>query len=365
MKNISTHINEIVACTGTIQSPCIALFDATGRIQFINSHLAKVLHLDKQNITDVNFFSFLLIPDLQVLRNTMATIDNGNRTALDFPLKNGSMHWMKWEVASLPSIDKFLCVGYEQRISQPQKTQQPGLSITTTAQQHAIHTYEDSRMSESYPGNSLPGKSNNMAAAIIEAQEKERTNLGQELHDNVNQVLASAKLYLEMLHLENDRDNKIIGKAKEFIVEAINEIRSVSKAMVLPQLKGASLVSAVQQLVEDIQATGRYEIDFSYKGNTMLDIPEGKKITLFRIMQEQVKNIIKHSQASSIKVQLHFDASQVALMIRDNGIGFDINKKKCGIGLSNIFERADLFKGNVEIKTEPGNGCLLSVAIPL
>lgn len=364
MKNISTHINEIIARTGTSQPPCITLFDATGRIQFINSHLAKVLHLDKQSITDVNFFSFLLIPDLQALRSTIASIESGNRTALDFPLKNGSMHWMKWEVASLPSIDKFLCVGYEQT-SQLKKVQQAGLSMTTTVQHQAVHLYNNDETAEPYQANDSPEKITSIAAAIVEAQEKERTNLGQELHDNVNQVLASAKLYLEMLHPENEKDSKILGRAKEFIVEAINEIRSVSKAMVLPQLKGTCLVNTIQQLVEDIQATERYEIDFSYKGNTKLDIPEGKKITLFRIMQEQVKNIIKHSQATAIKVQLHFDTRQVALMIQDNGVGFNINQKKCGIGLSNIFERADLYKGNVDINTAPGSGCLLSVTIPL
>jgi signal transduction histidine kinase len=204
-----------------------------------------------------------------------------------------------------------------------------------------------------------------IAEAIIEAQEEERTKLGHELHDNVNQVLTTAKLYLEMLKPVNENDSNILGKSKAFILDAINEIRNVSKTMVLPQLKGSSLEESIRGLLEEIKVTGFYIIDFSCTGHTANSISENKKVTLYRIMQEQIKNIIKHSRAKKITVQLRFSAKEVTLTVHDNGVGFDASVQRRGIGLSNIYDRAELYKGKVELKTAPGEGCSIEVTIPL
>ena len=90
----------------------------------------------------------------------------------------------------------------------------------------------------------------------------------------------------------------------------------------------------------------------------------GKKVTLFRIVQEQLKNIIKHSQASKVDIYLENKEGNTQLMIKDNGIGFDTKQTHSGIGLSNIYERTRFYNGTVDIQTSPGNGCTIVVTIP-
>ncbi|HEY4150853.1 MAG TPA: sensor histidine kinase [Chitinophagaceae bacterium] len=204
-----------------------------------------------------------------------------------------------------------------------------------------------------------------IAEAIIQAEEKERTKLGHELHDNVNQVLTTARLYLQMLKPGTEKEIAIIEKTKAFLYDAINEIRNISREMVLPNLKGNPLTENIRHLLEDIENTGIFATSFSHKGTGKLEIPEGKKLALFRILQEQLKNIIKHSQANNIVVRLCVSGNLVTLSIKDNGIGFNPSRKSSGIGLSNIYDRVSLYKGKTVLKTAQGEGCLLEVSIPL
>ena len=86
---------------------------------------------------------------------------------------------------------------------------------------------------------------------------------------------------------------------------------------------------------------------------------------LFRIIQEQVNNIVRHAQAGAIQIKLQSDAEYIILTITDDGIGFDPANYKKGLGISSITNRAGLFNGKVEIDTAPGKGCSLSVIIPI
>jgi signal transduction histidine kinase len=88
-------------------------------------------------------------------------------------------------------------------------------------------------------------------------------------------------------------------------------------------------------------------------------------LTIFRIVQEQVKNIIKHSKAQQVSLQLWTAGEQVHLLIEDDGVGFDPRQASRGIGLINIYDRASLFNGKVDLNTAPGKGCSLKVSMPL
>jgi signal transduction histidine kinase len=89
------------------------------------------------------------------------------------------------------------------------------------------------------------------------------------------------------------------------------------------------------------------------------------KLMLFRIIQEQINNIIRHAGASSISIKLQADDNELSLDIADDGKGFDVSAIKKGLGLINIINRVELFDGNAEIITSPGNGCLLQIRAPL
>lgn len=203
-----------------------------------------------------------------------------------------------------------------------------------------------------------------IAETVIRAQEKEKTRIGHELHDNVNQILLTAKLFVDKFSSDCPEQQQLKEKSSNYLLLAIEEIRKLSRELVAPQLKEDSLINNIKQLVQDIQLAGALNIQFSY--DPLADrLSTGKKITLFRIVQEQLKNILKHSKATDTQVALEIEGDDIKLKIKDNGNGFDPRQTYQGIGFSNINERTQFYNGSVTVEAAPGNGCMLCVTIPL
>ncbi|MBC7872673.1 MAG: PAS domain S-box protein [Ferruginibacter sp.] len=202
-----------------------------------------------------------------------------------------------------------------------------------------------------------------ISETVIRVQEKERTKIGHELHDNVNQILSTVKLFLDMLKPVSKDEKQIKKKSIEYILMAIEEIRKLSKELVVPQLNHHGLVAGIYTLIEDIHLTTGIQIKFTHDHENDLLSP-GKRVTLFRIVQEQLKNIVNHSKANHVDIYLQCKNKVTQLTIKDNGAGFDPKQTHRGIGLSNIFERTRFYNGEVDIQTAPGNGCTLTVSIP-
>ncbi len=202
------------------------------------------------------------------------------------------------------------------------------------------------------------------AEIAIQVQERERTNIGRELHDNVNQILGASKLFMGMITPANDEEKEFKSKSVEYIVSAIEEIRKLSRELVSPQLKEKTLVNSIKSLIEDIHSTSEIKIKFTHDQENNLLSP-GKKLTLYRIVQEQVKNILKYSKARKAEILLKSKGNNVELVIRDYGVGFDKKKINSGVGLTSINDRAKFYSGKVEIQSAPGKGCILTVSIPV
>ena len=203
-----------------------------------------------------------------------------------------------------------------------------------------------------------------ISETVIRVQEKERTRIGHELHDNVNQILSTTKMFVDMLTPINEEEKKLKDKSIQYLLASIEEIRKLSKELVVPQLKEKSLVESIYVLLEDIQIAGKLKIKFVHDLDNNLLSP-GKKVTFFRIVQEQFKNILKYSKAERVDICLDCKNENVRLVIKDNGIGFDPKKTHRGIGLSNIHDRARFYNGEVCIDSAPGKGCTLTVTIPI
>jgi PAS domain S-box-containing protein len=204
-----------------------------------------------------------------------------------------------------------------------------------------------------------------IAEAIIKAQEDERARIGHELHDNINQILASGQLYLNVLTKEIDDFQAIKEKTLEILQLAIEEVRVLSRDLVLPDLKKGGLVASIDDLVLDLRIGDLFQIEFTHSRTGELEqMSQSKKVTLFRIIQEQTKNIIKYSKAKQVKIALDLDIDRIRLEIRDDGQGFDPANTRKGLGLSNIFERSRLYDGNAILGTAPGKGCCIVVNIP-
>lgn len=202
-----------------------------------------------------------------------------------------------------------------------------------------------------------------ISETVIRVQERERTRIGHELHDNVNQILSTVKLFVDMLTPAGKEEKEFKKKSLDYIVMAIDEIRTLSKDLVVPQLNQKGLVASIETLIEDIHLSTRIKIKFTHDHENDLLSP-GIKMTLFRILQEQLKNILTHSKANCIDIFLQSKDGNVQLIIEDNGIGFDPKQTQRGIGLSNIYERTRFYNGEVDIETAPGQGCTVTLSIP-
>ncbi|HEY4061920.1 MAG TPA: PAS domain-containing sensor histidine kinase [Puia sp.] len=198
--------------------------------------------------------------------------------------------------------------------------------------------------------------------ASIDAQEKEREEIGRELHDNVNRILTTARLYLGCIHSETPGQRHIIDRSSEIITSAIEEIRKLSKTMTQSFHKEVGLMLSLEDLVENIRRLAdntTITLDFSLPVEQILD--DKLKMTIFRIVQEQLNNVLKHAGASRIDLSIRQEEDSLQLVIADDGKGFDPREKRKGIGLSNIITRAEVFNGQVSIDSSPGKGCRMTV----
>ncbi|MEO6705765.1 MAG: PAS domain-containing protein [Ginsengibacter sp.] len=204
-----------------------------------------------------------------------------------------------------------------------------------------------------------------LSEATILAQEKERDELGKELHDNINQILAATKMYLGMAKGNNETAADLIEKSYEFVNIAIEEIRQLSKTLVAPSLDDSSLESALQNLVDDLNATNTLTVKLLYRIAENQITDKKKELMLYRIAQEQITNIRKHAKAQKATIVFKADAGKIYLSIIDDGIGYDPEIKANGIGLKNILSRVKFYSGDMNIKSAPGKGFKLNITVPV
>lgn len=194
--------------------------------------------------------------------------------------------------------------------------------------------------------------------SIIETQEKERRKLSVELHDNVNQMLASCKLMLEVATEGGDKAKMLTEKTYQSIQTVIDEIRRISHELNPSAIVDVGLVDAIEQLIGKINLAGKINIQFFPNRLKYTQyLTEEDKIAIFRIVQEQLNNILKHANATTVVIRLEVIEGLVRLCIKDDGIGFDPSKCKKGLGLRNIYNRVEYYGGSINITTGVGKGC--------
>ncbi len=208
---------------------------------------------------------------------------------------------------------------------------------------------------------------NKITKAIIKTQEDERYEIGSELHDNVCQILAAAKMSLGMLkHSLNQEVLPSYNQSCESILLATNEIRNLSHRLAPAFFDNTKLDEAFGSLLKTFNIEDRYNIsmDFDQQAKNILTDQE-LQLNFYRILQEQLRNIIKHSGCSEINVNVFVHNNELHMRIADNGVGFKVNHVKQGIGLANMKRRAELFGGKLHVSTRPGEGCEIMVIIPI
>lgn len=197
--------------------------------------------------------------------------------------------------------------------------------------------------------------------AIVEGEEKERSRIARELHDGVVQELTALKLQLRAADLEQ---NEQLANFYHRLDQTAHEIRNISYEMMPVTLRDLGLIPALEDLLQ--RSFNTLEIDFEIDTVGMEErLPEKVETAIFRITQELINNVVKHSQATAISLLLKKSATFILFRFEDNGIGFEEEKIVKGIGLTSVFTRIELLNAKLDVDSEPAGGTVVSIRIPV
>ncbi len=196
----------------------------------------------------------------------------------------------------------------------------------------------------------------------VEVQESTYTAMGKELHDNVGQLLSTAKMMIGSVQSQSENPSEVLKTISQTVGQAINEIRTLSKSLSKDWLEQFNLVENLATEVKRINAADKIEVHFNNVDK--LGLLANRQIILFRIIQEAVQNAIKHASPNNIYINITTSNPTIIIVVSDDGKGFDTNFKSNGMGTLNMRQRTNLLNGNITW-TSTDNGCTVTVNIPL
>ena len=202
--------------------------------------------------------------------------------------------------------------------------------------------------------------------AMIEGQEKERQRIANDLHDDLGGLMANIKMHFSALEKEKE-PKELFDKTNHLIDEAYQKIRTVAHVKNAGVIANKGLLKAINQLADSVSAANKIKIEVIDHGLENR-LENSLELTLFRIIQELVTNIIKHSGATEASIHLTNHDESLNIVVEDNGKGFDqkaINNKNSGMGIDSIDKRISNLDGQLFIDSELGHGSTIIIDIPL
>ena len=326
-------------------SDMIGIIDTNGYYTFVSDNVKTLLNFDQSDLIGRNTFEFIHPDDKHQILQELSVIQKGRYmegTPFRFRNNKGEWRWLEAKITNClddPAIN--------------------GIVINSRDVTDKKNLEEELKKENEF-------RQKNLTAAIIKAQEKERQIISRELHDNVNQILATVKLYNEASLNQSDilRED-FIHKSIEYLKLCMEEIRNISKALSIPTFDNISFPESVSDLIGSINATNNFEVTQYVNGLEGMDFSEEIKVAAYRIVQEHLANVLKHSGATKLIIRLSVIDNGLFIKVTDNGKGFDIKKRRKGIGITNMTSRAEALNGKLEYDTAEGLGCTLSVYFPV
>lgn len=202
--------------------------------------------------------------------------------------------------------------------------------------------------------------------AEIKTLEKERTRIAADLHDDLGPLLSSIKFSVGSLDVFSDTDIKTVDRVYEHIDSLMKRMREISTDMMPNTLLRKGLIAAIAEFIRNIPRPASLDIRFVHA-----DIPELQQalsVHVFRMVQEIIHNTIRHAKASILKIEIKQSPTQLVLLTNDDGTGFDYNlqqRESNGLGLRNLFSRAEMLGGNMYVESARGKGTSYIIEIPV
>lgn len=322
-------------------SDMIAVLDETGLIKYISPSSVAISGYAPEELTGRNVFEFMHEEDMKVLVDELQKVaqstNSGEPTLHRFRTKSGGWIWLESKGMNRMNDSHIGGIIINAREVTERILLEERLAIDQQHYQRAI------------------------TSAVIKAQETERTQVGRELHDNVNQVLTTVKLYTEMIDSGIGDRKELVRKSQQHLQACIDEIRSISKRLSAPTLGEITLQDSMKELIESINLTNKLDVKFTSKGVAGLHVSPDLHLAVYRILQEQLNNVIKHSGATLVSITLTKKGDQFSMQVKDNGKGFDPSARRTGIGITNMRTRTENLSGQFELASSPGKGCRMRV----
>jgi len=203
------------------------------------------------------------------------------------------------------------------------------------------------------------------AMALLEGEEKERGRVSREIHDGIGQMLTAIKLVANSIKGQDELKSELKG----MIDDTISEARRISFNLMPSVLLNFGLIPSVKILCENAEKYAGLKVHQSYSEDLLtINIPFEKAVTLYRLIQEALNNILKHANAKNIFIKIGNNLQTINVWIEDDGEGFETNSKdkiNTGKGLSSMSQRAELNGGKCTIESSFGKGTKIDIVIPL
>ena len=203
-----------------------------------------------------------------------------------------------------------------------------------------------------------------MSRKLIKAQEQERTRIGRELHDDINQRLAMLAIELEQLRANPSEVQTRLQQLRKQATELSDDVQALSHEFHSSKLEYLGVVAGIKSWCKEFGERQAMEIDFKSDVSSVVPLEVG--ICLFRVLQESLHNAAKHSAVKRIEVQLREVSNEIHLIVTDQGRGFDVEAaiQGQGLGLTSMQERVRLLNGSVDIESKPMAGTTIHVRVP-
>lgn len=206
----------------------------------------------------------------------------------------------------------------------------------------------------------------------LEIQETTFKTIAQELHDNIGQVLSVVKLSLSILPLDKEHPAfESVQTSRQMLNKVIYDMGNLTKSLHTDRITQIGLLEAIRFDLESLRRTGLLEVDLTVDGDEY-QLEDQRSIFLYRMFQEMVNNILKHSKATHLNIAVNYSIdNKFVLKVEDNGIGFDVEKKRTqttassGIGLKSMTSRASLIGAQISVQSQLGKGTSIKVELPL
>jgi len=326
----------------------IVLEDLTGQPLFVNPAFCAMLGFSEEELRKKHCVDFSPPEDAQKDWALFQQLQSGaiDHYHLDkrYYRKDGSLIWGRLSISLLNSGTCQVVVAMIEDITEKKAAQEEVLQS-----QGMLHK---------------------LAGQLMRAQEEERARIARELHDDINQRVVALALNLKQLE-RNSRDaatpiSRNLTEVRKQIEDLANDLQTLSHSLRSAKLQYLGLVAAAANLCTEFSDRLKMKIDFTAE-SIRRNLPEEISLCLFRVLQEALRNAIKHSGSSQLQVSLSEADNAIHLTVRDSGIGFDPEKvmKGSGIGLISMKERLKLVNGDLSIDSQLQLGTTVHASVPL